>query len=393
MVPKLVSRNLFLELCWLFLLCLGALLSLILIGRVLHMRELFLSLSLGAADLGLLFLYLSPFFMLLLIPVACMLSVFLTFLRMSTDRELTALKAGGVSLYQLLPAPVLFCLLCTAANLFVSLYGLSWGMNNFRTTVLEYARTKTQLVIQPGVFNLQFPGLMIYAHDVDNNRGLLTDIIVQDRSRKEAHATVLAPEGRILPDPEHGRILFVLRDGTIYQQEQERVSVLSFKTYTVRLDLNRILGGSNLEDLKPKELSYARLRELAMDPAATTEAHGANWYRKVLVEVHKRTALPMACLVLGLFAVPLACAFEGLKRQYGVILAMLNFVVYYTLFSIGLSTGEAGTLSPEIGLWLPNGIFLLAGLYGLRTAVREKSPHVVQWAAHLRVLVRRRKAA
>lgn len=85
----------FKELVSIFLLCLGALLSLILIGRGLQLRELFLGLDLGLTDATLLFLYLVPFFMLLVVPVACMLSVFLTFLRMSTDRELVALKAGG----------------------------------------------------------------------------------------------------------------------------------------------------------------------------------------------------------------------------------------------------------------------------------------------------------
>jgi lipopolysaccharide export system permease protein len=61
-----------------------------------------------------------------------MLAVFLTFLRMGTDLESVALRASGVSLYQMLPAPLVFCALCTAAACAVSFWGVAWGMENFR---------------------------------------------------------------------------------------------------------------------------------------------------------------------------------------------------------------------------------------------------------------------
>ena len=83
------------------------------------------------------------------------------------------------------------------------------------------------------------------------------------------------------------------------------------------------------------------------------------------------------------FAIPLACAFEGLRRQYGLILAFGLFLAYYTLFSLGLSMGEAGSFAPLVGLWLPNAAFLLLGLLGLHLAAREHSLHVMEWLRHL----------
>ena len=118
----LLQRHLFRELFSLFFLSAGLLLTLILIGRAVQMRELFLGLDLGLVDVGLLFAYMTPLFLMLVIPVACMFSVFLTFLRMNTDREFIALKAGGVSLYQMIPAPIVFGLLCGLLTLWVSLF-------------------------------------------------------------------------------------------------------------------------------------------------------------------------------------------------------------------------------------------------------------------------------
>jgi len=384
----LLQRRLFGELGFLFLLCAGSLLTLLLIGRMLQLRELFMTQDLSFLDLGRLFFYLSPFFLLVIIPIACMLSVFLTFLRMGTDRELIALRTSGVSLLQLLPAPLIFCLVCLAFNAVISFHGLAWGMNNFRDTVLELARTKTQLVLQPGVFNTDFPGLTIFARQVDRQRGELEEVFVRDSTRDGITATILAPTGRVATDRERGEIVFVLENGRIYRQEQQGVGVLGFGEYTVRMDLSKLVGGYDVGEVKPKEMTWEQLNALSDSPETEAE-FGGNYARKVEVERHKRMSLPWACLVLGMFAIPLSTAFQGLSRQWGLILALGFFMLYYTLLSIGLTTGEAGTLSPIIGLWLPNVFFLAAALLGMRLAVSERSLDVVSRLRHLDMFRRR----
>jgi lipopolysaccharide export system permease protein len=245
-LPRLLHRQIFLELLSVFALCAGSLLTLLLIGRMLQLRELLFSQSLTFWDVVCMFAYLSPFFLLLLIPIACMLAVFLTFLRMGTDLESVALRASGVSLYQMLPAPLAFCALCTVAACAVSFWGLSWGMENFRATVLDLARTKTQLVLQGGVFNRDFPGLTIYAQQADPARGDLRTVFVQDRTREHIIATILAPTGRVSTDTDRGEIVFHLQNGRIYRQEAAGLSVVGFDTYAVRMDLSRRRSGYNL---------------------------------------------------------------------------------------------------------------------------------------------------
>jgi len=106
--------------------------------------------------------------------------------------------------------------------------------------------------------------------------------------------------------------------------------------------------------------------------------------RKVRVEMHKRMVLPLACLVLGVFAVPLASAFEGLKRQYGLVLAMGFFLFYYTILSLAFSLGEAGAVSPGTALWLPNLALLAAGAVGIHFTSREKKIRVLDWFRRFR---------
>ncbi|THB62933.1 MAG: LPS export ABC transporter permease LptF [Desulfovibrio sp.] len=378
----------FKEIFFLFSLCLGSLVCLIVIGRFLQLRDLLLGLDISFLDLLLLFFYMSPFFLLLLLPVSCMLGVFLTLLRMSTDRELVALKSAGISLYRLIPAPLIFCILCTAATMFISFYGLSWGIDHFRARVVDLARTKTQLVLQPGVFNKQFPGLMVYARQVDNSRGLLEHVIVEDQTRDTATATILAARGAISTDSDQGVIMIVLEDGHVYRQEQDRISVASFERYQVRLNLSNLLRGFELFDLfdaQPRELSLNALRELMQHPELMEHYHyDLKDYRKIRVEIQKRWALPAACLVLGLIAVPLACAFEGFDRKYGVFFALAIFLIYYSFLSFGISLGETESLDPRVGLWLPNVALALLGVIGFRQVAREKSFRIVDLARNLK---------
>ena len=103
--------------------------------------------------------------------------------------------------------------------------------------------------------------------------------------------------------------------------------------------------------------------------------------RKIDVERHKRFVFPLACIVLCIFVIPIATSFQGLKQQTGVLMALLLFLTYYSFLMLGISLGESGDLSPKIGLWVPNAIFLMLGLYGMRLADQERMPRITEfWA-------------
>ena len=367
-----VHRYIVKELLSSFLLCFVSLLVFILIGRGLQMRELFLGLDLSFVDTALLFFYMIPMFMLIVVPLSCMLSVFLTFLRMSTDRELVALKSGGISLYQLLLAPLLFCFVCALMNLAISLHSAAWGMGKFRDTVLEIANTRARLVIQPGVFNQDIFGLTLFARQVEPETKELKSIILEDRTQDPNNrVTIFAKRGAITTEHDTGSLLFTLREGQMYRADGNQFGVLGFDTYEVRLDLSKVFSGMDLGDVRPKELTWEQLARYHNGEEAVPSQR---FLRKVRVELEKRRALPAACVILGLFAMPLACMFEGVRRQMGIVLSLLMFLFYYSLFSFGVSISESGRVSPLVGIWMPNVFFGILGLVGLYFTARERVP-------------------
>ena len=383
---SLLHRQIFREHVNLFLLSLSCLLGIILLGRMLQLRDLLLGQEVGFLDLFTLFFFLSPFFLLLLTPIACMLSVFLTFLRMSTDRELVALKSNGVSLYQLLPAPLIFCICCTLFSFFISHHGMSWGMDHFRGQILEMIRTRTKLAVQAGIFNQEFPGLTFYAHQVDED-GRMNFVFVQDQRQEGITVNIVADKGQVVTDADQGSLVISFDNGRIYRRTGERLEVLQFGTYTIRLPLGSLFGDWSMDERKPNELSVSELKFLIGHPDGMADVEKSS-PNKVRTELQKRYSLPLGCLVLGLFAMPIACIFTGLRQQYGLILSLGMFMVYYSLFSVGVSLGEAGTVRPQVGLWVPNVVFLCIGLVFLRVASRERNVRIV---SRLAFLVRRRQ--
>jgi lipopolysaccharide export system permease protein len=374
---NLLQRRLFAEHTKTFFLSMAVLLLFILMGRALQLRDMLLGLELGVVDTLRLFGYLSPFFLLIICPIACMLAVFLTFLRMSTERELVALKAGGISLYQMLPASLLFSVCCALLGFWISYYWQAWGMGNFRSEILSIASSSARVVVQPGVFNKDVPGMVLFARKVDPLSGTLAGVMVEDRRSGNTRMTILAPEGNLDADYESGEIIFLLKNGQSYTEHDQDLSIMRFQEYAVRLAFDSLFQGVDMGPVKPKEYTWDRLYDRENEEhLKKTDPRMA---RKIVVERHKRYVFPLACIILCIFVIPIATSFQGLKQQTGVLMALLLFLVYYSFLMLGISLGESGDLPPVLGLWIPNAVFLCMGLYGMRLAAQERMPRITEY--------------
>ena len=381
---SLLHGKIFFEALHLFLLASMSLLTLLIISRAVKMREVLIGLDIGLLDILQLFGYMIPMFLLLVIPVACMLSVFLLFLRMGTDRELIALKAGGVSILQMLPAPALLSAICFCMTLVVSLYLIAWGMAKFQSTLLDIAANSARIEVRPGVFNTDFPKLTIYARKVDQDQ-TLRDVIVNDASRPERKMILLAPRGTITADHAINAVKFVLNDGKLYSIASEKTSVMGYKVYTVTIPLEQIIKDIRVQKNRPQEMEYSKLlmesnklqHEAKLhkkkDQHYETLIRRAN---KFVLEWHKRWTYPVACIVLALFVIPLAVASQGVHRQVGMLLTLFMFFVYYSLMSMASILAEEDVLPPALVMWLPNIIFFIIAVLGMRMAYKERIPNI-----------------
>lgn len=105
----------------------------------------------------------------------------------------------------------------------------------------------------------------------------------------------------------------------------------------------------------------------ARDEARTSTLR-ANQY---LVEVHKKWAISLACLVFAMVGIPMALRFPrgGLGLVIGGGLAV--FAIYYVGLIAGEGLGNKGIVPPWFAMWAPDLIFGVAAIFGLYRVGRE----------------------
>ena len=81
------------------------------------------------------------------------------------------------------------------------------------------------------------------------------------------------------------------------------------------------------------------------------------------IELHRRFALPVACLMLAMVGIPLGIATRKGGRAAGYVNAIfVAFFCYYLAFVSLIGLARQRTLPVPVALWLPNAVFFVAGL-------------------------------
>ena len=305
-----------------------------------------------------------------ILPMSVMLAVLLTFLRLSSDNEIVALKSCGLSVYGLLPPVLFFSFIGSLLTIFIALYGVPRSKTALEDMALRVAASNVDIGLKERTFNDAFKGVMLYVNRIDLKDKKLIDIFVEDKRKPDIVSTVVAPEGRLLSEP--GRYIFhlALSNGTIHQTNLQERSATSirFDTYNLSLDLQKEFKGIEGRRKRLEEMSIAELRKLINDSPDKNKR-----YYEAQIIMHRRFSIPVACMTLGLLAFPLGLQSKSRKRSYGLILCLFFFLLYYLMLTAGYAFGEKGTYPPVIGMWLPNLVMAGIGLYFIFQAAKERS--------------------
>lgn len=94
---------------------------------------------------------------------------------------------------------------------------------------------------------------------------------------------------------------------------------------------------------------------------------------KLLVEVHKKYSIPVACIVFVLIGAPLGIMARhgGLAMAGGV--SLVFFLIYWSFLIGGEQLADRGVVSPAVAMWAPNIIVGSIGIYMVVHSVKEMS--------------------
>jgi lipopolysaccharide export system permease protein len=353
----------------------------LLLARLIKLTELVVNRGLPAWQIGRLIGLLLPAFLEVTVPMAMLLAILVAFGRLSSDSEMIALRSAGLSLYQLLPSVATFVAAVMVVTACLGMWVRPWSNRALRETLVSLARTNAVAGIRPGTFNDDFPGIVLYAEGVDTASARLTHVLVSDHRDADQQNTVFATTGDMVPDPARHTLTLHLRHGAIHSVDLDGRSSYQtrFESYDVTVDLDDTLGApsTDADDDHPEDLTIDVLRA----HIAAAEARGAPAIAD-RIEMQRKFAIPFACVVFALVALPLSLQPGRSVRARGLAASLAVIFTYYVLLSTGQALAEQGRLTPVTGLWLANVVLLAAGVVLLRRAGRER-PLLPAWIERL----------
>jgi lipopolysaccharide export system permease protein len=268
-----------------------------------------------------------PSFVAVILPITTYVVIQFVYQRMATDRELTVMRAAGLSPWRLARPALAVAALTTVAGYGLSIWGVPAATTNFKTFQWEIRNRLAAFLLQDGVFTPLSDQLTVYVRSRDQD-GTLRGILVDDARDPTAHATILAERGRLLDGP-HGPLVLLL-DGSrqVIDHQSGRLDMLTFKQN--ELDL----ADATKEDAaRPIDMSELPLSAL-LDPHPLFERDRAKW----AAEGHRRLTEPLTTLsyaMVGLFS-----ALGGIFRRHGGFVRPLATVgVMVGLLAAGLAFG------------------------------------------------------
>lgn len=304
------------------------------------------------------------------VPMGVLVAVLITLTRMSTDGEITAMRAAGIPGQRVAPPILLFgtaALLIAAAS---SLWLTPWAIRErYRVENILIGNGLTSDV-QPRVFEERFPNSILYVTDVTTGvtgrwkRIFLADVTPPEErtpgspERGDEPRITLATEAIVAADPVLNRLQLALRNGSTYEAGKDtgEYRITAFPAGDQALDARKpaeVRATRPTVEMDSRPLYRMAYHDRTLDRTARLDAR---------TEFNQRLALPLACVLMALVGIPLGITQRRAGKSAAVVMtAGLAFLYYMGLIGF-IGMARQGTLSPEMAVWLPNLVFAIGGI-------------------------------
>ncbi|MFB3778268.1 MAG: LptF/LptG family permease [Bryobacteraceae bacterium] len=325
------------------------------------------------------------------VPIGVLVGCLLAFSRMSSDGEITAMRAAGLpGLRVVWPVAVLAmaAVLVTAAS---SLWLTPWSIRETYRIVNQLAAEQLTAEIQPRVFQEQFPSAILFVADVVPGpvvhwkKVFLAELNPSAQKRGGAREEAAGPlitvarEAVAIPDAAHNRIQLSLIDASSHQaggDPSEYITMMFPK------------GDQVLAADPPGQRRARPFRETDTLPLMKSARDSLD----ARIELQQRLALPPACVLLALVGIPLGVSSRKAGKSAAIVSGVfLAFLYYMGLISL-IGLAKQATLPVELAVWAPNAAFAAAGIFLLARLERPGDRDLVGgWMKGLSGLWRRQR--
>jgi lipopolysaccharide export system permease protein len=266
-----------------------------------------------------------PSFVAVILPITTFVVVQFIYQRLAGDREITVMRAAGLSPFALSRPALTLAVLAAICGYALNLWIVPASLTSFREFQWEIRNRMAAFLLQEGVFTQVSDDLTVYVRSRDPD-GTLRGILVDDGRDKTAHATILAESGRLTEGPNGPRVLLINGSRQEIDHQTGRLNVLTFGQNEIDLTDNQGTAEARLRDMS--EMSLGEL----LHPHLPLARDNSKW----IAEGHKRLASPLTAISYSFIA--LFSVLSGTFRRHGSFVRPLAAIAaMVVLLAFGLA--------------------------------------------------------
>src|SRR3990172_6184330 len=236
-MPRIINLYIFRELAVPFALSLAVLTATALLSKIIKLVEIAVIYGIGPSFIFWFLASVTPAFLIYTIPVSFLIAVLVAFTRLSSDSEITAMKASGLSLFTMMRPVVAIALVAYSVTLLFMLYVFPWGNLSAKRLIFDTARQKITAGIEEKTFYDRFKGVVLYVDRVSSKTGEMEGIFVSENTGPGSSNVIFAERGIFGSSTGAYSLYLRLTNGRVHRKDQESYHIADFSAYTLELSL------------------------------------------------------------------------------------------------------------------------------------------------------------
>lgn len=313
----------------------------------------------GLRVLGIYYLTYCPSIIIQIMPTAMLIATMYTLGSFARHNEITALRASGIGIWNILKPFLITGLLISTITLFANDELVPRSTHTYLKIKEEKIEKKKGR--QPSAKVLKNVALygegnkIIYAKNYDPKTKVLRDLIIHEHDKRQnIISKITATEARWSGK---GWTAFNI---TIYKLNKEGDIAGEPKfQHRDRLDIAETPEDFQKQKYNTEVLSISELRDYIRQISQTNSMV----LKGILVEAHSRVAYPFANIVAVLIGAAFCLRAKRSGRFLGLGMGFLIGLLFYGVSAICLALGKGGMLMPFIAAWFSNIAFGAWGIY------------------------------
>ncbi|MSU58107.1 MAG: YjgP/YjgQ family permease [Pedosphaera sp.] len=313
-----------------------------------------------------------PFVLAFALPMGMLTATLLTFGRFSADQELTAARAGGVSLLSLVTPILLLSLVLCGVSAYINMEIAPRCRVAYKELFFRVGANLITARLPERTYIKDFAGCII--HVGQNRQNQLKDVLIYVLEDKTNVAHIFrAPKGAMRVDQTNQTVIVDLFDVTGVLALEDGKQMF---THAGRMSVTNKLEGLAKELGKPRitDLTFIQLRDELSDLESRLSAPKSGRTNSVAelrelekqrsqltlplrVQMHRQVAFSFACFGFTLIGIPLGIRVHRRETNISFAIALGLVLVYYGFLLVAQALATRPEWSPHLIVWIPNFLF------------------------------------